>query len=538
MTESIPREHGMNKHRAIVAVLVTLFLLSPAIAHAEGFHEADAVVVNLKLCDLSRVAREALRTDLGEGIEGRREEVSDSVHDLTYRAEFTEPVISLDPDGRIRLTLGIREADVRIGRLEKKVLGRRMSCEGAGLSIYPDDPVGISVAVRVGVEDGALSVIPDEVLVSNARRGIKLVKPERCRKNPIPEWLMWAIGKPFLRRQISHLDEIVLEKAQDSAARLREDEDLVHRSWKAESGTVSLAPSAIDTGHGTLILALAGSSVPHDPAASVSANAGDGPVEAVWARSGTPMNDPQEATSRRWAEEFQKGTFVALSEPFVNAVVQAAAPVGSKRIDLDGKLRKIFRSDEIFTMIPGLRGVESREDLYLTIEFDSPPRFSLGTPEMADLPDGVDANLGLLTLGFDFRGLQLSLWQTNDDGGEDLWLGTTRVDIGRLEMLPYTGPIGGVSFELLENEWKVSSVGIESNDTLVAATIQELIFGEVFETTYDPPLRNQLKVGRAVFVPREFARVGHHLVIGLDLPEIEPAAAPDDSLVATSSVDR
>ena len=74
--------------------------------------------------------------------------------------------------------------------------------------------------------------------------------------------------------------------------------------------------------------------------------------------------------------------------------------------------------------------------------------------------------------------------------------------------------------------------------TLVAATIQELIFGEVFETTYDPPLRNQLKVGRAVFVPREFARVGHHLVIGLDLPAIEPAAAPDDSLVATSSVDR
>ena len=89
------------------------------------------------------------------------------------------------------------------------------------------------------------------------------------------------------------------------------------------------------------------------------------------------------------------------------------------------------------------------------------------------------------------------------------------------------GTIGGVSFELLENEWKVSSVGIESNDTLVAATIQELIFGEVFETTYDPPLRNQLKVGRAVFVPREFARVGHHLVIGLDLPAIEPEPAPD-----------
>ena len=75
--------------------------------------------------------------------------------------------------------------------------------------------------------------------------------------------------------------------------------------------------------------------------------------------------------------------------------------------------------------------------------------------------------------------------------------------------------MGGTSFEIIENEWNVSSDGIEFNDSLLAATLQELTFAEAFETTYDPLGRGDLRVGETLFNPARFLVEGDHLVIEL-----------------------
>ncbi len=75
--------------------------------------------------------------------------------------------------------------------------------------------------------------------------------------------------------------------------------------------------------------------------------------------------------------------------------------------------------------------------------------------------------------------------------------------------------LGGVSFEIAENEWHVSSSGIEFDDTLFSATLQELAFAEMFETVYEPLLRDGIRVGETRLVPHGFSAAGDYLVVEL-----------------------
>ena len=73
-------------------------------------------------------------------------------------------------------------------------------------------------------------------------------------------------------------------------------------------------------------------------------------------------------------------------------------------------------------------------------------------------------------------------------------------------------------FSSPSDDWRVSSRGIEFDEQILAATFQELFFGEIFETSYEPVGRNSFDVGDTSFEPRYFSLVGHHLVIGLTGP--------------------
>ena len=70
-----------------------------------------------------------------------------------------------------------------------------------------------------------------------------------------------------------------------------------------------------------------------------------------------------------------------------------------------------------------------------------------------------------------------------------------------------------VTFELVENDWRLSSRGMEFNEGLFAATLQELIFGEIFQTRQDPLARDSLEVAGTPFDPTYFRLVNDHLVV-------------------------
>ena len=81
--------------------------------------------------------------------------------------------------------------------------------------------------------------------------------------------------------------------------------------------------------------------------------------------------------------------------------------------------------------------------------------------------------------------------------------------------MPYYSLLGGVSLDALENEWEISSTGIEFDEETFAATLQELLFGEIFETSYTPLLSDGLDVGATRFDAQYFRHVDRYLVIGL-----------------------
>jgi hypothetical protein len=110
-------------------------------------------------------------------------------------------------------------------------------------------------------------------------------------------------------------------------------------------------------------------------------------------------------------------------------------------------------------------------------------------------------------------GLEIRLWE--ERAGRSELLGVLSVDSGIVGLVPFANRLGGISFATVENAWKLSSSGVEFDEALLAATLQELVFGETFETRYDPLWREALEVGAQRFEPRRLGERDGYLVIEL-----------------------
>ena len=109
--------------------------------------------------------------------------------------------------------------------------------------------------------------------------------------------------------------------------------------------------------------------------------------------------------------------------------------------------------------------------------------------------------------------VEMIIWESVD--GQERRLGSVEIDAATVAVAPYVNVLGGISFDTVENDWRLSSRGIEFDEEILAATFQELFFSEMFETRYEPLARDSFDVGRTRFDPRYFSLVGQHLVIGL-----------------------
>jgi hypothetical protein len=463
-----------------IAALAVVSLVAGAAA-AGDLDAPNAVLINVSADDLNRIVLDAFHDRGGPRVEGSRENVSSGVSDLNYHAEFSEPVLRLGADGRASIDLDILEADVRIGRVERRFLGRTATCENTGVRVDPSRPVDVTLDLRFAIEGRDLRILPEELRLEHTD-GVLLSKPTRCRKTFLPKWLVWRLGKSRIRRQIDRLDDALLLRARESAAELNE-RDVLRHEWS----DLELAPDRLDTSMGSLFVSLSGGEA-----------GGAVPREAL----------PD------WVPSLASGSFLGVSEPFLNAVLRrAAARLPGELREPRGGLRKLFRSSSIYTLIPGLRDVQSKSDLRYGFSVHEPPRIEIvdlgGTAGADGAAPGLEgARRAMIRL--ELTGIEIALWQSDERR-----LGGITIDSATLGVVPYLNPLGGISFETVENAWSVSSDGIELDEPILAAVLQELFFGKIFETGYDPVARGSLDVGGTSFDPRYFTRVGQHLVVGL-----------------------
>ena len=341
-----------------LALLTVLLCLSvaPAVGSEAPFFEPNAVLINITEEDLNRIALDAFHAKGASRIEGDRQQLSRGLSELHYRAGLSEPVLTLSRDGRLRLDLSILEAELTIGSLERKLLMRRMRCENAGVSVDPDEPVALTLAVRLAIEDHHLQIVPESVTLNNTR-GFRLHKPTRCRNNPLPEFLLWWIGKGRLRRKIEKLDDVLLAKARDGAEALNEGESLLAKYWQIgeDRKTVHLYPHTIDTSRGSLLIGLAGAS---------------------------PLPRAAAAPAPGWVSTISDRSFLGLSESFLNFALRAAfREIDGRPREPSGGLRKLFKSESVYTLIPGLRGMASRGALRIGLAFHATPRIEIAVAD-------------------------------------------------------------------------------------------------------------------------------------------------------------
>lgn len=501
----------MRSRLGIGSVLLAgvLGVLAPARAEPAGYFEPDAVLIRLTEHDLGRILEESVLTHGGPVFRGTRDRVSDSVSDLRYYADLTLPELRLGDDGRISLSFEIREANLSIGRFERRIAWRRTSCEDAAVFLDAARPLDVTVALRFLIEDGSLRLAP-EAVDSTVRKGdFRFVKPSHCRNKILPTWLLWPIGKHYLRRHLGRLDSALLERVERSADRLNAATGRfglqLHVDLpgdKGETRDLYLYPRQVRTDPDALLVGLAASSTEGE------ATAADG------------LLPPQNG--------FPSGSYIAVSESFINAALELRfTGIGGKTQTPSGTFERILNSRALTTLAPGLRDRDDA-DVSVSVHFESAPRVSLRELSRDEAAADPVVDPGLFThrdrravIGVNVGGIEIQL---RDNGEEpDRLLGSLRVDSGRIGLLPYVNMLGGLSFELVENDWRLSSTGVEFDRPLFAAMLQELVFAEVFETTYRPLATEALRVGNAEFLLGDVSRAGDYLVVGL----VESAGVPE-----------
>lgn len=479
----------------------------PADASVEigSFYDSNAIVVNVTEADLNRILQGSLHAWGGPEFAGSKLKFGKGLSDLRYHVSVSEPVLRLGPDGEAVVTFSIREARLDIGRYERTVGKRLAYCENLGVTVDPDRPVEVTLGLRFAIEGENLRIIPTTVSIPDAEKNFHLVKPTRCRNGPLPTWLLWWIGKSRLRHRLGTLDDVLLSSAQKSASKM--DGDLLWKQWelgtaenREDGGSLYLHPGLLDTSRGALFMSLAASDSPRDA---------------------EPPRTPD------WAADLADRSFLAVSEPFLDAASgYALSRISSLPRKPSGNMAKLLKSDAVCALIPGLRTLESKDELFFAFKLGDAPRVelrriaslsSIASPsgdgsETRNAPTSTeDANPDRAVIAIHVSNLELGIWRAAEGG--DVHLGSLKIDSGDVALAPYANPLGGISFELVENQWTVSSSGIEFDEELVAATIQELIFGEAFETRYAPLLRSGLGIGDARLVPRAFRVIDNHLVI-------------------------
>ncbi len=474
----------------------------PAITRAAespaSFSEPAAVLVNVSERDLNRIIVDSFHRNGGPRFEGAKERVSSSVADLRYHALFSDPVVRLGRDGSARVSLDILDATLRIGRLEAKIGGRQARCEEAGLDVDPGSPLSVDLLLDLAITNGALRVNPTSVEIPDVGDRLRLVEPARCRNTPLPRWLLWWVGKSYFRRSVANLDKIVLERARKSALRFEEKESLLTRRWEMpkahddDPGTsLRLFPETLDMSGGSLLVGLTASSA--------------GP-----ALPSAPLRRLNGGTG-----QLPSGSFVALKESFVNEISRRVASNKSKSQKRStGHFRKLLASDAAYTLVPGLRKIGSKENVYFDVAFPSAPRF-----EFRRLDEGSQALIRVL-----LSGVEIAV--RKDEGGRKTLLGTLHIDSGRMAVVPSKNLLGGISFRVVENQWQVSSTGLEFDEDLVAATLQEITFGKVFAASYEPLLMRAVRLGGTEFVPQSFSVTDRYLVIALGEPRPPEVPGP------------
>jgi hypothetical protein len=468
---------------AALLLLPSMVAIARAAEPAGAFSESAAVLLNFSERDLNRILVDSFHANGGPRFEGEKGRVSSSVADLRYSALFSDPVIRLGTDGTARLSLDIQDASLRIGRLERKIGGMQVQCEEAGLDVDPGHPLAVELALDLTVDNGALRLVPTGVEISDVEDRLRLVKPTRCSHTILPRWFLWWVGKPFLRRSLDKLDGAILARARKSAARLEEKQGLLGKRWEPASG-LQLFPETVDTSGGSLLVGLTASNV--------------GPT------AGRVRPRPLDDHAPR-----PPGSFLGVSESFVNEVARRllSGKMGSRRAST-GDFRKLLKNDAVYALVPGLSKIDSKDGVDLEIRFSSVPRF-----EFDEASTATDRRALIRVL---LSGVELIL--RKESGGRSSVLGTLRVDSARMSVVPFANILGGISFRLVENQWKVSSIGLEFDEDLVAATLQEVTFGKIFQTSYDPVLTRTLHLGTTGFVPQAFAVNNGYLLIGLGEP--------------------
>jgi hypothetical protein len=218
-------------------------------------------------------------------------------------------------------------------------------------------------------------------------------------------------------------------------------------------------------------------------------------------------------------------SYLGISETFLNALIRARLDGTSERVYRPaGDARTLFKSEALLALIPGLRDLGPDEVVHFTIRMPRTPEIAFGTLAGATtVRDGSILDDRAATLNVILDDVEIGIWSTLDDATRRL--GTLTIDTARVGIAPYSGVLGGVSFATIENRWKLSSTGLEVNDALFAATLQEIVFGELFETEFNPIARNAFNLGEDAIQAKFFRRLGRYLVVGLSVAETEPVEA-------------
>ncbi len=486
--------HGLVRRavRATVQTVVLASLTSGTVARSEERTASPTLaVVNLSERDLERVLENRWLRGGRWTIEGNSKQPKPGVQDLRYRAVVGNSSIRLAAGGRVSLRFDLEDAELQVARFERRLLGARARCEELRVSLDPEPAVVGEFEARFAIDHGALRVSPESLEVANLEAAIRIDPTLRCRHAWIPDWLLRAAGRSRVRRTFRQLDESLLTRARREASRIDEAGGVV----RLDSNRLALQLQRLDTAHHALWLGL-------------GAESANGALDAS-----TTDAEPVGPSA--------KHSFVALSPEIGRRILHdvVARADGRPRVP-SAHFLNLVKSDAFVALFPSL--TLGRERLRFALRFESLPTFEFLEPPASS---GDRARPGIR---IELSGLVLDLY--DGDESESTRIGSVFVRRGRLTLAPFVGPRGGLSFDVVDNDWRLEGRGVAIADEVFAATLQELVFGEAFETTFEPLARTLLATGAGRIALESIEVRNAWLVVGIRLPDGAEPTLADGSL--------
>jgi hypothetical protein len=391
-----------------------------------AFADPNAVIVNLRDRDVSRVAPMLMEL-LGTTVySGKVENPSKGVPELEYEVETTSPTFDFQ-DSEALVSFQILRANVKVPKASHKfkilVLPIHAKCKNFSAQIRPESPVGVKAKIRLEASEGEVRVHPISQEILN-KQGIRFKNASSCSGFFPLNFLVKKIAGIVIRKELGKLDQHMLAAEKKTASKLNNKGGVFPRRLEVPLLQMVVSPQSVQMGNGAMQV-------------SFGADFPDGMSKTPISPITPPALLPK--------------SYLAISYEFLENVLTRLVAANEVPISLSDGAAEVLHAEPWTTLVPALRDLPSDAKFFASLALNARPEIKFET----DSEGKITLRLGST------EAITLNLFA---EQSENPTLLTSFAVTPAVSLAPQLDSDGKMELRFHGNAWKARAEGINLSE--------------------------------------------------------------------------